>query len=148
MLSQGEAEVEAPFDCGLRRAQAAAQDHEGARMTDHTRPPGKTTVAPEVLTSIARMAALSVPGVRGLAPVPGGVNRIFRRGADDGVRIILHENVVFADIYLLVKEDVNIREVGRNVQQQVARAIQEMVGMDVGQIEIHIENIDYEGTEA
>lgn len=117
-------------------------------MTDYNRPPGKTTVAPEVLTTIARMAALSVPGVRGLAPVPGGVNRIFRRGADDGVRINLHENVVFADIYLIVKADVNIREVGRNVQQQVARAIQEMVGMDIGQVEIHIENIDYEGTEA
>lgn len=117
-------------------------------MTDYNRPPGKTTVAPEVLTTIARMAALSVPGVRGLAPVSGGVNRIFRRGADDGVRINLHENVVFADIYLIVKADVNIREVGRNVQQQVARAIQEMVGMDIGQIEIHIEKIDYEGTEA
>ena len=117
-------------------------------MTDYAHPPGKITVSPEVLTSIARMAALSVPGVSGLAPVPGGVNRIFRRGTDDGVRINLHENIVFADIYLIVKEDVNIREVGRNVQQQVARAIQEMVGMDVGQIEIHIENINYEGTEA
>ncbi len=117
-------------------------------MADHTRPPGKTTVAPEVLTSIARLAALSVPGVDGMAPVSGGVNRLFRRGTDDGVRINLHDNIVFADIYLVVKEDVNIREVGRNVQQHVARAIQEMVGMDVGRVEIHIENIDYEGTEA
>ena len=117
-------------------------------MTDNHRPPGKTTVSPEVLTSIARMAALSVPGVSGLAPVSGGVNRIFRRGADDGVQIVIHDNTVVADIYLIVKQDVNIREVGRNVQQQVVRAIQEMVGMDVAQIDIHIENIDYEGTEA
>ena len=67
---------------------------------------------------------------------------------DDGVRITVHENTVLADIYLIVKEDVNIREVGRNVQQQVARAIQEMVAMDVAQVDIHIENIAYEGTEA
>lgn len=117
-------------------------------MTDYHRPPGKTTVSPEVLTSIARMAALSVPGVSGLAAVSGGVNRIFRRGADEGVQIVIHDNTVVGDIYLIVKEDVNIREVGRNVQQQVTRAIQEMVGMDVAQIDIHIENIDYEGTEA
>ncbi|SRR5581483_7536825 len=117
-------------------------------MTDYHRPPGKTTVSPEVLTSIARMAALSVPGVSGLAPLSGGVNRIFRRGTDDGVRIVIHDNTVVADIYLIVKENVNIREVGRNVQQQVVRAIQEMVGMDVAQVDIHIENIDYEGTEA
>ena len=117
-------------------------------MTDCNRPPGKTTVSPEVLTSIARMAVLAIPGVSSLAPVPGGVNRIFQRGLNEGVRITVHENTVTADIYLIVKEDVNIREVGRNVQQQVARAIQEMVGMDVAQIDIHIENIAYEGTEA
>jgi uncharacterized alkaline shock family protein YloU len=117
-------------------------------MTDSNRPPGKTTVSPAVLTSIVRMAVLSVPGVNCLAPVPGGVDRIFRRGADEGVRISVHENTVLADIYLIVKEDINLREVGRNVQQQVIRAIQEMVGMDVAQVDIHIENIAYEGTEA
>ena len=117
-------------------------------MSDYRRPPGKTTVSPDVLIAIARMAALSVPGVSGMAPISGGVDRIFRRGANEGVRIALHENIVFADIYLIVKEDVNIREVGRNVQQQVARAIQEMVGMEVAQVDIHIENIEYESTEA
>jgi uncharacterized alkaline shock family protein YloU len=30
------------------------------------------------------------------------------------------------------------------VQQQVTRAMQEMVGMDVGHVDIHIEDIDYE----
>ena len=117
-------------------------------MLDHNRPPGKTTVSPEVLTNIARMAVLSVEGVSGLAPVSGGVDRIFRRGLDDGIRITVHENTVQVDIYLIVKENVNIREVGRNVQYQVARAIQEMVAMDVAQVDIHIENIAYEGTEA
>ena len=117
-------------------------------MSDNNRPPGKTTVSPEVLTSIARMAVLGVPGVSSLAPIPGGVDRIFRRGLNDGVRITVHENTVQVDIFLIVKEDVNMREVGRNVQQQVARAIQEMVAMDVAQVDIHIENIAYEGTEA
>ncbi len=117
-------------------------------MSAYTRPPGKTTVSPEALTTIARMAALSVPGVKKLAPVLGGVDRIFRRGVNDGVQITIRENTVSADIYLVLKQDVNIREVGRNVQQQVTRAIQEMVGMDVGRIDIHIENIDYEAAEA
>jgi len=109
---------------------------------------GKTTVSPEVLTTIARLAALSVPGVSRLAPIPGGVNRLFRRGAGDGVRIETDENTVFADLYLVLKQDVNIREVSRNIQNNVARAVQEMVGMDVGDINIHIEDIDYEDDEA
>ena len=115
-------------------------------MTENTQ--GKTTVAPEVLTTIARLSALSVPGVSRLAPVSGGVNRFFKRGSGDGVRIETEENTVFVDLHLILREEVNIREVSRNVQQNVARAIQEMVGMDVGHVNIHIEDIDYANSEA
>ena len=113
-------------------------------MSNSDRPPGKTTVSPDVLISIAKLSALGVPGVSHMAPVSGGVNRLFRKGANEGVRIEIEEDTVYADIYLVLKKDVNIREVSRNVQQQVTRAIQEMVGMDVGHIDIHIEDIDYE----
>ncbi len=109
---------------------------------------GKTTVSPEVLTTIARLAALSVPGVSRLAPVSGGVNRLFKRGTGDGIRIETEDNTVFIDLHLILMEDVNIREVSRNVQQNVARAVQEMVGMDVGHVNIHIEDIDYKDNEA
>ena len=115
-------------------------------MTENTQ--GKTTVSPDVLITIARLAALGVPGVSRLAPIAGGVNRLFKRGAVDGVRIETEENTVFAYLHLILQENVNIREVSRNVQQNVARAIQEMVGMDVGHVNIHIEDIDYEDNEA
>lgn len=109
---------------------------------------GKTTVSPEVLTTIARLSALGVSGVSRLAPVSGGVNRLFKRGAGDGVRIETEENTVYVDLHLILKGDVNIREVSRNVQQNVARAIQEMVGMDIGYVNIHIEDINYGDSEA
>jgi len=79
--------------------------------------------------------------------MPGGVNRLFRRGANEGVQIEIEDNLVNADLHLILKENMNIREVSRNVQQQVARAIQEMVGMDVESINIHIEDIDYDENE-
>jgi len=110
-------------------------------MTDQFQQ-GKTTVSPDVLVTIARLSALSVPGVSRMAHVPGGVNRLFKRGIGDGVRIEVEDNVVVANLYLILKQHVNIREVSRNVQHQVARALQEMVGMDIGGIEIHIEDID------
>ena len=109
---------------------------------------GKTTIAPDVLITIARLSALSVPGVSHMAQVTGGVNRLFKRGIHDGVRIEVEDNVIVANLYLVLHKDVNIREVSRNVQGQVARALQEMVGMDVGEVEIHIEDIDYEDVEA
>ena len=107
----------------------------------------KTTIAPDVLITIARLSALSVPGVSRMANVTGGVNRLFRRGIHDGVRIEVEDNLVVANLYLVVKKDFNLRDVSRNVQEHVTRALEEMVGMEVGSIEIHVEDIDYQGDE-
>ncbi|MGD0611576.1 MAG: Asp23/Gls24 family envelope stress response protein [Anaerolineales bacterium] len=103
---------------------------------------GKTTLTPEVLLTIARMSAMEVEGVNRMAPVRGGVNSLFGRG-NAGVRIVIEDSDVFVDLYLVLDKDVNIREVSRNVQHQVARAIAEMTGLKVGHVNIHIEDIDY-----
>jgi uncharacterized alkaline shock family protein YloU len=114
-------------------------------MTDY-RSSGKTTLTPDVLLTIARMAALEVKGVRRMAPIKGGVNRLFGRG-NDGIRIVVEDGNAFVDLYLILESDVNIRDVSRTVQQTVGRAISEMTGMEVGHVNIHIEDIDYQ-TEA
>jgi uncharacterized alkaline shock family protein YloU len=63
------------------------------------------------------------------------------------VRVAIEDSLIQGDIYLSVAGGVNLREVGRNVQIQVARALYEMVGMDIGRIDIHVESIDYERAE-
>lgn len=110
-------------------------------MTDH-RSSGKTTLTPDVLLTIARMAAREVEGVKRMAPVKGGVNSLFRRG-NEGVRMVVEDSNVLVDLYLVLDSDVNIREVSRTVQQTVARAIAEMTGLEVGHVNIHIEDIEY-----
>jgi uncharacterized alkaline shock family protein YloU len=112
-------------------------------MTQGTRPPGKTTIAPEVLVSIARLTALSVPGVRRLSLASNDINRILHRGVNEGVEIKVENDTVYADIHVVLNRDVNVRDVSRTIQTQVARAFSEMVGMDVGKVNIHIEDIDF-----
>ncbi|NLF52578.1 MAG: Asp23/Gls24 family envelope stress response protein [Leptolinea sp.] len=112
-------------------------------MTQGTRPPGKTTIAPEVLISIARLTALSVPGVRRLSLAQNDLNRIIRRGENEGVVIKVQDDTVYADIHVILNRDVNVRDVSRSIQTQVARAFSEMVGMEVGKVNIHIEDIDF-----
>ena len=114
-------------------------------MADY-RSSGKTTLTPDVLLTIARMAALGVEGVKRMAPVKGGVNSLFGRGYE-GVRMVIEDSNVFVDLYLVLESDLNIREVSRTIQQTVARAIAEMTGLEVGHVNIHIEDIDYK-TEA
>jgi uncharacterized alkaline shock family protein YloU len=110
---------------------------------EYPRPPGKTTIAPEVLLTIVRLTALEVDGVSQLSTLPGGVNRLFRRGYGEGVRIEIEDDTVYADLYVVLKNNVNIRKVSRDLQKEISRAISDMVGMRVGRINIHIEDIDY-----
>lgn len=111
------------------------------------RAPGTTTMAPGVLVTLAKRTALNVPGVAGMAALPGGVNRLFRRGSAEGVQIQIDETCVCIDLYLILKHDTNVRSVSRKVQSEVARAIEEMIGMKVTRIDIHIEDIDYSDSE-
>jgi uncharacterized alkaline shock family protein YloU len=104
---------------------------------------GKTTIAPEVLLTIAQLTSLEVPGVSRMGSIPASVDRLFQRGYGSGVRIDIREDLVYIDLHLVLCKEVNIRDVSRQVQHNVARAISEMVGMQVGRVNVHIEDIDY-----
>jgi uncharacterized alkaline shock family protein YloU len=106
--------------------------------------PGTTTIAPGVLLTIARLTTLGVRGVHDLARVPAGVNRLFRRGVGEGVVINIDDNSVSVELHLILEQDTNVREVSRKVQMEVARAIEELVGMQVEHIDVHIEDIRFE----
>ncbi|MCW5878028.1 MAG: Asp23/Gls24 family envelope stress response protein [Anaerolineales bacterium] len=101
------------------------------------RNPDTTTVAPDVLQSIARLTALEVPGVYAMLAHGAG------RRSDQGVRVQIEGNRVEMDLFLILESGVNLRQVGHEVQAAVTRAIDEMLGMQPGRINIHIEDIYY-----
>lgn len=113
-----------------------------AANDDYPHGVGKITIAPEVLVAIARLTTLETSGVSRMYPVPVGVSRLWR-GSPDGVDLEVKEDQVYADIYVSLKREVNMREVSRAIQHNVSRAISEMVGLRVGRINIHIEDIDF-----
>jgi uncharacterized alkaline shock family protein YloU len=115
------------------------------KMNEENYLEGKTTIAPDVLLTITRLTALNVKGVSRLAPVPAASRpRWMQHGhLGEGIAIEIVDNVFYADIYLVLASDMNVRQVSRNVQQEIVRAVSEMVGMTVGRINVHIEDIDY-----
>lgn len=116
-------------------------------IPEDTRPPGTTTIAADVLLDITRLTAEQIPGVCRLA-APPSVGRMFRGAQAGGVRVQVVEDTVNLDIHAILRPDTNLRQVSRNMQTEVARAIEEMVGMRAGQINIHIEDIEYAAPEA
>ena len=104
---------------------------------------GNTTVSPEVLHKIARLTALSVQGVSRMANFRGNLEQILDKEDYRGIRIQVKEDQVFVDIYVVMLSNVNVRDVSREIQARVSRAISEMVGMQVGGVNVHIMDIDF-----
>jgi len=105
---------------------------------------GKTTIDATVLTNIAKLTSLSVPGVSKMSAGPHSVNSLIKKNYFDGVKIEVENNTVYVDLYLVLNADTALIKTSRTVQQKVSRAITEMVGMEIGHVNVHIEDVDYQ----
>lgn len=103
----------------------------------------ETTVAPEVLVTVARLSASGTNGVARLVNPPPAAG-LFRRGIGEGVIVKADDGEVEVDVYLIARGGFNVLKVSREVQSRVARAMEEMVGLSVIKVDVHIENVEYD----
>jgi uncharacterized alkaline shock family protein YloU len=105
-------------------------------------PNDRITIAPGVLLTVVRLAVLRVPGVVRMGNTPGGVNRWLRRASTErGIQALIEDQAVVIDVYFVADADANLREVSYNVQRQIARDIEDNLGMIVGAVNVHIEDV-------
>jgi uncharacterized alkaline shock family protein YloU len=103
---------------------------------------GKVTVAANVLVTIVQKTASTMPGVAWLHDRVPNVKRLLGlHTVGPGVEISVIDGQVMADVYLVARRDFDLLQVGRQLQREVARAIQDIVGMEVGEVNIHIEDV-------
>jgi uncharacterized alkaline shock family protein YloU len=98
---------------------------------------GTITIATTVLNTIARLTALSVAGVSRM----GNNGQLLQPASGTTVKVVSGE--VKADIFVVVRSDTNFYETGQKIQQEVTRAIKEIVGMDVQAINVYIQDVEY-----
>lgn len=103
---------------------------------------GKVTIAPNVLVTIVQKTASSVPGVAHLSDSVPGVKRLLGlHTVGRGVEVDVLEDQVTVEVYLVAKRNVDLLQMGREVQREVTRAIEQIVGMQVSAVNVHIEDI-------
>jgi len=104
--------------------------------------PGKVTIDPSVLVTIARLSTLSVSGVCRMAEHTPG--RVWGAGGvGKGTRVMVADRGVTVDLYIIVHSGMSMLEVGRAVQAEVTRAIEDMVGMLVSEVNVHIKDVQF-----
>ena len=103
---------------------------------------GVVRVARQVLSTIVTNAALQIPGVARVANVNDQWSRFLGREVPhQGVTLTIKDNTVSADLYIVVAANVNIVNVGTAVQEEVASAIEHMVGMQVREVNVYIQDV-------
>jgi len=103
---------------------------------------GKVTIAPNVLVTIVQKTAASEPGVAQLCDnVPGVKRWLGLHTVGRGVEVSVVNNEVTVDLYVIARRDVDLLQMGRNLQSQIVQAIRDMVGMDVREANIHIDDV-------
>lgn len=109
-------------------------------MVDGEAVAGVVTVEPTVLETIVRLTATEVQGVVDIAE--RDVDR-FLSGVGKSVCVEVKDGRVTVDVHIVAGPDQSLLQLGRNVQREITRAIQQMVGMTVDAVNVYIEDVVY-----
>jgi len=65
-----------------------------------------------------------------------------RQRATRGVRLTVRKNTVSVDLYVIVAQGINMVTTGAAIQSAITTAVHDMLGMDVKDMNIYIQNIE------
>ncbi|GAA0350988.1 Asp23/Gls24 family envelope stress response protein [Bacillus horti] len=104
---------------------------------------GKVEIAPEVIEVIAGLAASEIEGVAFMSGgfVGGIAERLGRKNLAKGVKVELGETQTVIDVSIVVEFGVRIPDVATAVQENVNSAIQNMTGLDVIEVNVHVVSV-------
>ncbi|WP_425061159.1 Alkaline shock protein 23 [Sporomusa carbonis] len=106
---------------------------------------GSIRIADEVVGIIAGLAATEVSGVAGMsAGLVGGIAEMLgKKNLSKGVKVEVGEREAAVDLYIIVEYGVRIPDVALRVQENVKRAIESMTGLDVVEVNIHVQGVGF-----
>mgnify|MGYP004572192829 CR=1 FL=1 len=107
---------------------------------------GKVQIADEVVAIIAGLAATEVEGVASMAGNITNelVSKLGMKNLSKGVKIEIIDGVVTVDLTLNIEYGRNILETSKKVQEKFKSAIDNMTGLEVADVNIHIASVDME----
>ena len=111
---------------------------------------GKTTIDDGVISKVAGIATRNVPGV---FAVGGGVSRAIGAIRDamnqtdrsQGVTVEVGERQVAVDITIVAEYPSSLQKVANDVRAAVYTAIEDIVGMDVAEVNVTINDVHIPG---
>ena len=110
---------------------------------------GSIKIADEVVGIIAGLAASETAGIAGMSGgVVGGIAELLgRKNLSKGVKVEVGEKEAAIDLFVVVEFGSKINEVARVVQENVKSAVENMTGLKVVEINVHVQGVIFQKEE-
>lgn len=107
---------------------------------------GSIRIADEVVAIVSGLAATDVKGVAGMSGgIAGGIAEMLgRKNLTKGVKVEVGEREAAVDLFIIVEYGVRIPDVCWEIQEKVKRAIETMTGLNVVEVNIHVQGVNIE----
>ena len=106
---------------------------------------GSVRIGDEVVSMMAGIAALEIPGIAGMSGgLVGGIAELLgRKNLSKGVKVEVGEKEARVDLYIIIKYGERIPDVAIAVQENVKKQIETMTGLSVIEVNVHVQGVDF-----
>lgn len=106
---------------------------------------GTIRIADDVVAVIAGLAATEVEGVAAMSGgFAGGIAEVLgRRSLSKGVKVEVGTEEAKVDLHIVVTYGVRIPDVAWGIQENVKKAIEQMTGLRVLQVNVHVQGVSF-----
>lgn len=106
---------------------------------------GQIQIAPEVIEVIAGLATVEVRGVAGMSGgFAGGIVELLgRKNLSKGVTVEVGQREAAVDVSVIVEYGHRLPEVAGEIQRNVKRSIENMTGLTVVEVNVHIHDVHF-----
>jgi uncharacterized alkaline shock family protein YloU len=106
---------------------------------------GAVKIADEVVSIIAGLAATEVEGVASMSGgIAGGIADVLgRKNFSKGVKVEVGAEDAKIDIFIVVNYGERIPDVAWDIQESVKKAVENMTGLKVSSVNIHVQGVQF-----
>lgn len=107
---------------------------------------GSVKITDEVVAIIAGITAIEIQGVSSMSGgIAGGIAEVLgKKNLSKGVKVDVKEKDAVIDLYIIVDYGCRIPDIAWNIQEKVKTSVEEMTGLYVKEVNIHIQGVNIE----
>ena len=107
-------------------------------------------IANDVIAVIAGVAISEVPGVARMSGgFAGGITEVLsgKKNLSKGIKVDADEKDVKIDVYIIVEYGSRIPDVAFEIQNRVKKSVENMTGLKVSEVNVHVQGVKTEKDE-